>query len=221
MNLDVIYQAIAKAKSHEVATHQLEVLVEKHLPVIHPLIELPNDEPAKALVEFISDYIDYVPALMEAVDEGARIAGIEDHVKPLLNIASAYFESPPETLVSEHGLHAIMDEAYLAHRLIEEVNDVYLANAGMPLIPMDTVMANVIVHNLIGEPFANELDAIVHQAVQQMMIKEKVYVDNHFQIHLDNRKKHELVDTWPCFTENSNVSVGLKGAATKNPEPVD
>lgn len=211
MNLEKIYESIARAKQHEAATHHLEELVNKHLPVLEPLIEVPNDKPAAALVEFVIDYIDYVPSLLDAVAIGAKKAGIESHVKPLLNIAIAYFVSPPET-VPQQGLMALMDEAYLAHRFIEEVNDIYVANAGMPLIPMDTTMANVIIHNLIGEPFANELDAIVHQAVKQMITHTAVYRANHFEMHVDGRK--ETGKQWPCFTKNTDITVGINKKAS-------
>jgi len=47
-------------------------------------------------------------------------------------------------LEGHEGLDGLLDEAYLAHRLVEEVNDLYIKHFGQPLIPADTTVANVI-----------------------------------------------------------------------------
>lgn len=59
----------------------------------------------------------------------------------------------------EKSLLRLMGSAY-AHRLIEEINDRYLLETGQIFIPSDMTTANLIMHQLIGEPFANQLDAL-------------------------------------------------------------
>jgi hypothetical protein len=48
---------------------------------------------------------------------------------------------------------------YLAHRLLEELNDVLNASYHCPVIPEDMTRSNLIVHHIIGEPFANNMMA--------------------------------------------------------------
>ncbi|MGN5945731.1 hypothetical protein ACNQRS_32315, partial [Pseudomonas aeruginosa] len=67
----------------------------------------------------------------------------------------------PALIAGHDGIDAMLDEAYLAHRLVEEVNDRFIAHFGQALIPLDTTVATQVAHQLIGEPFANPL----HQAV--------------------------------------------------------
>ncbi len=103
-----------------------------------------------------------------------------------------------------------MDEAYLAHRLLEEINDRFMMRAGMPLIPMDTAMSNLIVHALIGEPFANELDEAVQHTVERTMLKESVYESPAFkafiEAHKDTRWQGEL-QNWPSLTDKLPVNL--------------
>ncbi len=76
------------------------------------------------------------------------------------------------------GLESLLDEAYLAHRLVEEVNDLYIKHFGQPLIPSNTTVASVIAHQLIGEQFANQLDEAVHHAVDELLDEESFALDS-------------------------------------------
>jgi hypothetical protein len=46
------------------------------------------------------------------------------------------------------------------------------------LIPLDTTVANVIAHQLIGEDFANQLDEAVHHAVDEMLNEESFALES-------------------------------------------
>ena len=49
--------------------------------------------------------------------------GFYDYAAPFLDTAEDYFLNPPQHLPADGGLEALLDEAFLAHRLLEEVND--------------------------------------------------------------------------------------------------
>ena len=70
---------------------------------------------------------------------------------------------------AEERLEANMYQAYLAHRLLEELNDVLSANYNCPVIPVNMTRSNLIVHHIIGEPFANQIDG----AIQAVIINDK------------------------------------------------
>jgi hypothetical protein len=103
-----------------------------------------------------------------------------------------------------------MDEAYLAHRLIEEVNDRFMLRTSIPLVPVDMTMSNLIVHSLIGEPFANELDEAVHYTVDRTMLKQHVYESEEFKayvdLHKDNHWEKEQ-QHWPCLTDQLSINL--------------
>jgi len=166
MNTPALREQIQRALAHETSSGDLARQLESQLDRLHPTIQLPASDARGVLARFVAAYVEQVPDVLDAAHAVAREAGIEARVKPVLKLAEQFFLSPPSILEGHQGLDALLDEAYLAHRLVEEVNDRYIAHLGQPLIPLDTTVANVIAHQLIGEPFANQLDEAVHHAVE-------------------------------------------------------
>lgn len=152
MNTAAIREQILCAQEHEADTGLLARQLETKLPHLHTAIRVPEEDHPKNLVmtRFVSAYIDQVPDLLEAANEVAREAGIESQITPVLKIAEQFFVQPPAVMNGHVGLEGLLDEAYLAHRLVEEVNDLYIKHFNQPLIPLDTTVANVIAHHLIG-----------------------------------------------------------------------
>lgn len=142
-------------------------------------------------------------------------AGIEAQVKPVLKLAEQFFLSPPSILEGHQGLDALLDEAYLAHRLVEEVNDRYITHLGQPLIPLDTTVANVIAHQLIGEPFANQLDEAVHHAVDELLDEQVFQQDSvqEYRTRLSNPQTVAAWQNWPCLSRQLGVELGLPVSA--------
>jgi molybdopterin converting factor small subunit len=172
MNTAALREQISRAHQHEATTGQLAQQLEKQLPHLHSAISLVDGDRNIVMTRFVTAYIDLVPDLLEAANDVAREAGIESQIKPVLKIAEHFFLQPPAILAGHEGLDSLLDEAYLAHRLVEEVNDLYIKHFGQPLIPADTTVANLIAHQLIGEDFANQLDEAVHLAVDEMLNEE-------------------------------------------------
>ena len=146
MNTAALREQIQKAQQHEAATGLLMRQLESKLPQLHPSIQLPEADAHGVLTRFVAAYIDEVPDLLDAANEVAREAGIESQIKPVLKIAEQYFLQPPNIMAGHVGLDSLLDEAYLAHRFVEEVNDLYIKHFGQPLIPLDMTVANLIAH---------------------------------------------------------------------------
>ena len=111
------------------------------------------------------------------------------------------------------GLEGLLDEAYLAHRLVEEVNDRYIAHFDQPLIPLDTTRANLIAHQLIGEPFANQLDEAVHHALAGML-DDASFDQPSVQAYRERLAAPDTASAWqrwPCLSQQLGVELQLKG----------
>ncbi|MBE0485936.1 hypothetical protein [Marinobacter sp.] len=125
-------------------------------------------QPATSLFQFAVEYIEMAPRLIECVDACAREAGIADLFQPFVVAATRYFTQPSVLLVRYDGLDGLLIRAYLCHRLMEEMHDNNRSIRAGELIDLEATRANLLAHELIGEPFANELDDAITVTVLQI-----------------------------------------------------
>lgn len=211
--------AIAQARAEEVRTGQLETYLAALAPSLHHAIALPNENPVEALLQFVIRYIDNVPDFLETLDGLMRASGIDRHGRVFLTIAEDFFLQPPELVQHDCGLKALIDEAYLAHRLIEEVNDRLLMLCGLPLTPMDMTLSNIIVHDLLGEEFANQLDLAVHYAIEALFQPDNLAESANLAQFVASHKASdwgERLRNWPCLAGDSAIHLNFaNGISTK------
>lgn len=211
MNTPALRELIRLARHQEAASHELARQMEIQLPRLHPAIRLRSGDAMQVLADFVTAYIERVPDLLDAADAVAHAAGIERQIASLLKVAEQFFLSPPPLHSGHRGLAGLLDEAYLAHRLVEEVNDRYLGVLGQPLIPLDTTTANLIAHQLIGEPFANELDEIVQQ-IAESVLDDALLDRDSLQTYRERLASPHTVAAWrrwPCLSRQLGVELQL------------
>ena len=211
MNTAALREQIQRAHQHETQTGQLARQLETQLPHLHSAIQLPQANAKGAMTGFVTAYIDQVPDLLDAANGVAREAGIESQIKPVLKIAEQFFLQPLKIMDGHVGLAGLLDEAYLAHRLVEEVNDLYIKHFGQPLIPLDMTVANLIAHQLIGEAFANQLDEAVHHAVDEMLNEESFALESveAYRERLTSPETGAAWKRWPCLSKQLGVGLAL------------
>jgi hypothetical protein len=211
MNTLAIRKLIQHALQQEAASQELDQVLACQVADLHPTIRLTGEDAQAVLGAFVIAYIEEVPDVLDAAAEVARHAGIEDAVKPVLKVAEQFFLQPPSVLESHNGVEGLLDEAYLAHRLVEEVNDRYITHLGRPLIPLDTTRANLIAHQLIGEPFANQLDEAVHHALDTML-DDTIFAADSVQTYRERLNAPSTVrawQSWPCLSRQLGVELQL------------
>lgn len=200
---------VQDAREGDKHSGRLVSLLELRSGCLHDAIKLPEQQATRHLVDFVVRYVEQVPNFIEAITHITREAGIYPGVEPLLNIACDYFLSPPDIVSGNSQLESLLDEAYLAHRLLEEVNDRFIGYCGIPLAPMDMTRANIIAHELIGEPFANELDqAVLFSA--ELLLNQYRFTGKNFQHYIrihKNRGWSEELERWPCLTNDVAIVV--------------
>lgn len=214
--MDAIRETIKLAKAHESKTGHLGTILNREIPNLHNSIRLPQDNAVQALLDFVTRYIEHVPDFVEAISHVTNEAKVFEYAEVFLKIAKDYFLHPPEIVEGHFGMDALMDEAYLAHRLMEEINDRFISHCGTPLAPMDMTRSNLIVHHLIGEPFANELDQAVQYSVELCMSKEKVFEAEAFQQYLSEHRHKgwgKELQQWPCLATDLAISLDFSGSS--------
>jgi hypothetical protein len=171
----LIREKISAAVRTETETGHFAERLQEQLPQLRGKLVLPEDNPVEGLLAFISEYVESVPDCILLVTAVSKHMGFYDYAAPLLDMAEDYFLHPPEDLPADGGLEALMDEAFLAHRLLEEVNDHHIRHLQRPLLPIDMTEANVIVHHLLGDELANQLDQMVHDTAEKLLEREYVW----------------------------------------------
>ena len=123
MDIAGIREIIAAAQRSEGETGLLSSKLAAQLPLLREKLVLPEDRPVAALMAFVNDYVESVPGCINLVAAVSKRMGFHDYAAPFLHMAEDFFLSPPEELPEDGDLEALLDEAFLAHRLLEEVND--------------------------------------------------------------------------------------------------
>jgi len=172
-----IRESISAALSEENETHQLRTRLEQQLPLLQQKLLLPVEEPVAALMAFITGYVQSVPACLRLVTAVSKRLNFFDYAAPFLHMAEDYFLRPPGELPQDGGLEALLDEAFLAHRLLEEVNDNHIKHLKRPLLPLDMTEANIIVHHLLGDEFATRLEQLVQFTASGLLHREHIWAE--------------------------------------------
>lgn len=170
-----IKETITEAIAHEAQTGQLRDALRTKLPQLKEKLVLPDDDPVAALMEFIQGYVETVPSSLTLVTATSKRFGFHSYAAPFLHLAEDYFLQPPEDIADEQGLGGLLDEAFLAHRLLEEVNDHHVRHLQRPLLPIDMTEANIIVHHLIGDDLASRLESLVQLAANRLLAEEAAW----------------------------------------------
>jgi hypothetical protein len=218
-DVDAIRKTISLAQEQEAISGHLSKILRDEIPSLHGAIRLPDDSGVETLLNFVTRYIQHVPDFLEAIETISHQAGIHEQADSILNIARDYFLKPPEVIEGHTGMDALLDEAYLAHRLMEEVNDRFIGHCGIPLAPMDMTRANLIVHHLIGEDFANELDEAVQYSVELLLNRDSFFAQPEFQNYITEHRLRgwsEELTRWPCLADH--VDIDLEFSNTEEAE---
>lgn len=170
-----IRATIQAALQKERETQQLRARLALRLPQLQEKLVLPEKDPVSALMAFITDYVESVPGCLNLVTVVSKRQGFFDYAAPFLHLAEDYFLQPPDALPQDGGLEALLDEAFLALRLLEEVNDHHIRHLQRPLLPLDMTEANIIVHHLLGDEFATRLEQLVQFTAAQLLHREHVW----------------------------------------------
>ncbi len=208
MGTDSIRHIIAAAKQQERQTLALHRHLDSRLAQLGQQLVLPKHQPVAALVAFVEQYIDYVPEFIDGVMQRSLEYDLQPAVIPFMHMAEDFFMAPPEELGIEPHLQGLLDEAFLAQRLIEEVNDRYIQLHRKPLLPVDMTRANIIVHHLIGDALANRLNLLVEQSVALLIDQQHLFRN----FTLDTDTETSLFALWqnlPCLSRDAAIDLRL------------
>lgn len=142
--------------------------LQQRVDVLPDSVSFEGHPPANCLFQFAVEYIETAPLLIQAVEACAREAGNDGLFTAFLEAATRFFTAPSVLLSRYVGLDGLLISAYLCHRLMEDMYENNHSFRSSHLVDFEATRANLLVHELIGEPFANELDDAVVVTVCQI-----------------------------------------------------
>ncbi len=126
------------------------------------------DTDGASLQAFVCRYIEQLPVALRTANASAREEHIENLILPVTQAVENFFTRECE-LSQDGGLLALLDRAYLGHRLLEEMNDHLHLRLGRFILHVDMTEANTVAHQLLGDAYAGELENVVAQTLDILM----------------------------------------------------
>ena len=126
------------------------------------------------VVDFVSEYIEHAPALMQLIEEAAASDGAQSDVQPILDATEDYFLATDDIIPDHFGLVGLVDDAYLTHSLMQAISDKYMSESGKSLLPLEAHEINAFIRRLIGEPFVSILDDHVSATLRGPSLQQNI-----------------------------------------------
>lgn len=212
MPFHLISELITQAKAQEQETKQLARQLEKMTNGLHSTIHISGEKKsAVSLTAFVLKYIEHAPKYLTVMVKASIEARMEEWIFPVIKLTEDFFLHPPSVVGQEKSLTRLMESAYLAHRLIEEINDRYFLEAGRVLIPVDMTTANLIIHQLIGEPFSNQLDVLCVELANDLITSRRKKIAQQ-TVGITPEKQRLWIQAWQHWSDvldEKNVSIKL------------
>ncbi len=211
MSLEAVYGIINQAKASEIKTKHYAGWLVDQLESLHRVISLRGREPVADLSQFVIDYIELAPHIIECVAECAAKSHTSRLFEPFINLSIKYFVHPSVLVLCHTGLDGLLIRAYQAHRLIEELYENNHSLRNSPICELQATQANLLAHHLIGEPFANEIDQAIQITLRQLVsLPDYYHLDLARYLELTNGKRWQPVnDTWVHLLESHGIELNF------------
>jgi uncharacterized membrane protein YkvA (DUF1232 family) len=126
----------------------------------------PSAQDLDAVLGFIRDYIEHVPATLEAIAAAASRTGDREQWEHLLSAAEQYWFAALDIIPDHVGLTGLLDDAYYVLSLMHGISEGYKERTGAGILSPSIGPSNLMMRAIIGEPHASLLDASIASARQ-------------------------------------------------------
>jgi uncharacterized membrane protein YkvA (DUF1232 family) len=171
MQFDQIRALIEEGRNLERQTGMLRQAV---INLARPNARSISEREVENVVEFVNEYIEHAPALMQLIEEAAARDGVLQDIQPILDASEEYFLSPDDVIPDHLGMVGLVDDAYLTHTLMQAISDRHRSQSGSSLLPIEAHDINAFIRRLIGEPFVSILDDHVSDTLDGPLLQQKI-----------------------------------------------
>ncbi len=178
-----IREVIALAKKNEERTGLLFDRLHWKVNHIQRAVPIAAEQATAHLMTFVLAYIEHVPSMVDALGDAAEASACLRQVAPLINLVEDIFIYGSNRSSEERDLEELLSQAYLAHRLVEELNTHFVQAQGGVLASIDMASADLIAAHLIGEMIAPALAELARDTARSLF-------------HEQGLKLHQIDDLW-------------------------
>ncbi len=164
------------------ADHALEDIIELMVAVAARNNQTPAENSLSSAAQFVLDYICQVPYIIQVAWTAATQVGLEQPMQVILDAVTSYWQRDDDVIPDSIGVVGLIDDAYCTLGSLQMVSDHYRMLTGKYLFPENLGPANRNIRNLLGQPYAADLDRFVMEtlnsaqvmpALQQLAAPEK------------------------------------------------
>ena len=204
--------AIADARNGEARTHQFEQWLRHKISSLHPAVQFEGTDPQRDLAAYLTEYVDLVPQMLQQISLCAEQGRVLTTFQRLIDRCAEYFVSPSGVPVTHPTLQSLVIPAYQSHRLIEEFHDNNRSLAHAPAGSMHATRINLLVHDIIGEPFANEVDQACLLSFREMVVMEDyLELDLHaYRQAWESPAAAAFNRHWQSLMERHHIRLGMR-----------
>jgi uncharacterized membrane protein YkvA (DUF1232 family) len=171
VNTSTIESIIAACNAEHAASHEL-----------HDLLVLvaerngcePNLGELELATRFVCSYIDQAPYMMKVAWTAAGNIGLENEMEQILAFVQSYWEQHDDIIPDSLGVIGLLDDAYCSMCTLQAVSDHFQLQTGKYLFPDDLSKANRMMRQIIGEPYASDLDRLVLKTLRESRAVESM-----------------------------------------------
>ena len=122
-------------------------------------------------VEFVREYIEHVPLLMEQGTRTAQQLGLQREMGQMIQELENYWFEANDLIPDQLGLLGLTDDAYATLFLLQSLSDYCQTTFGKPLLQQNLTAANQGMRGLIGDPVISILEQRVAITVANAMMQ--------------------------------------------------
>ena len=173
---------------------------------LHHSIMVQGQDVPESLALFVERYVGLAADIVATLNNVIHSIDIGGEMAQQAATAQQFLDIPVTIASRQQELESQMYQAYLAGRFIEELNDVVETQCGNPVISVDITKSNLLVHHIIGEPFANQLDAAIHSLSDRLA--RSIETDSMLRKTLRaycNSLNSEKMPSYSCLAETCHI----------------
>lgn len=147
----------------------------------------PSEQTLQQGTDFVLDYIRQVPYVIKVAWIAAEQIGLQESMRVVLDAVISYWVQDDDVIPDSLGVVGLLDDAYCTLCSLQMVSDQYRMLSGKHLFPENLTDANQAIRQLLGTPYASDLDGFIMETLNSARIMPALQqlADPEKRLHLD------------------------------------